>query len=68
MARYNAKLPFAVAYPPQLMTDVLAEWISKKGIRQAHIAETKQYAHVTFNDGVEKRFDSDDQHLIASPT
>jgi len=38
MARYNAEFPFAVAFPPQAMTNVLAEWLSKKGLKQAHIA------------------------------
>ncbi|KAJ7740847.1 BPG-independent, partial [Mycena metata] len=32
------RLPFPVAFPPQAMTNVLAEWLSKKGIKQAHIA------------------------------
>lgn len=69
MSRYNADFPFPVAYPPQRMTDVLAEWIAKKGLKQAHIAETEKYAHVTFffNGGVEKQFENEERHLIASP-
>ena len=69
MSRYNAEFPFPVAYPPQRMTDVLAEWISKKGLKQAHIAETEKYAHVTFffNGGAEKQFENEERHLIASP-
>jgi 2,3-bisphosphoglycerate-independent phosphoglycerate mutase len=38
MSRYNSEFPFPVAYPPQAMTNVLAEWLSKQGIKQAHIA------------------------------
>jgi 2,3-bisphosphoglycerate-independent phosphoglycerate mutase len=38
MARYNAEFPFPVAYPPQAMTNVLAEWLAKHEIKQAHIA------------------------------
>ena len=38
MSRYNVEFPFPVAYPPQAMTNVLAEWLSKHGIKQAHIA------------------------------
>jgi len=51
------------------MTDVLAEWLSKKDLKQAHIAETEKYAHVTFffNGGVEKQFENEERHLIASP-
>lgn len=69
MSRYNAEFPFPVAYPPQPMTDVLAEWISKKGLKQAHIAETEKYAHVTFffNGGAEKQFENEERHLIPSP-
>ena len=69
MSRYNAEFPFSVAYPPQRMTDVLAEWLSKKGIKQAHIAETEKYAHVTFffNGGLEKQFENEERHLVASP-
>lgn len=51
------------------MTNVLAEWLSKQGLSQAHIAETEKYAHVTFffNGGAEKQFPSEERHLIASP-
>ncbi|KAF8553130.1 cofactor-independent phosphoglycerate mutase [Imleria badia] len=69
MSRYNAEFPFPVAFPPQEMTNVLAEWLSKEGLSQAHIAETEKYAHVTFffNGGVEKQFPSEERHMIASP-
>lgn len=40
MSRYNPAWTFPVAYPPQAMTNVLAEWLSKKGVKQAHIAGT----------------------------
>jgi 2,3-bisphosphoglycerate-independent phosphoglycerate mutase len=51
------------------MTNVLAEWLSKQGASQAHIAETEKYAHVTFffNGGVEKQFPSEERHMISSP-
>jgi len=69
MSRYNAEFPFPVAFPPQPMTNVLAEWLSKQGASQAHIAETEKYAHVTFffNGGVEKQFPSEERHMISSP-
>ncbi|KII93114.1 hypothetical protein PLICRDRAFT_35293 [Plicaturopsis crispa FD-325 SS-3] len=69
MSTYNAEFPFPVAFPPQKMTDVLAEWLAKKGIKQAHIAETEKYAHVTFffNGGVEKQFADEERHMIPSP-
>ncbi|KAI0042965.1 cofactor-independent phosphoglycerate mutase [Auriscalpium vulgare] len=69
MSRYNIEFPFPIAFPPQAMTNVLAEWLAKKGIKQAHIAETEKYAHVTFffNGGVEKQFEAEERHMIASP-
>ncbi|KAF9523942.1 phosphoglycerate mutase [Crepidotus variabilis] len=69
MSRYNAEFPFAVAFPPQAMTNVLAEWLAKQKTKQAHIAETEKYAHVTFffNGGVEKQFDEETRHMIPSP-
>ena len=38
MSRYKSDFTFAVAFPPQAMSNVLAEWLAKEGIRQAHIA------------------------------
>lgn len=69
MSRYNAEFPFPVAFPPQAMTNVLAEWLSKQGVKQAHVAETEKYAHVTFffNGGVEKQFAAEERHMIPSP-
>lgn len=69
MSRYNASFPYPVAYPPQAMTNVLAEWLAKHDIKQAHIAETEKYAHVTFffNGGVEKQFENEERHLVDSP-
>ena len=40
MSRYNAEFPFPVAYPPQAMTNVLAEWLAKQGVKQVHVAGT----------------------------
>ncbi|KAG6919898.1 hypothetical protein DXG01_015606 [Tephrocybe rancida] len=38
ISRYNDEFPFNVAFPPQAMTNVLAEWLGKQGVQQAHIA------------------------------
>jgi 2,3-bisphosphoglycerate-independent phosphoglycerate mutase len=69
MTQYNVKYPFSVAFPPQKMNDVLAEYLAKKGVHQCHIAETEKYAHVTFffNGGVEKQFDNEERDMISSP-
>ena len=69
MTRYKTDYPFPIAFTPQHMGNVLAEWLSKQGIKQCHIAETEKYAHVPFffNGGVEKQFENEDMDLIASP-
>ncbi|KAF2752165.1 hypothetical protein M011DRAFT_523009 [Sporormia fimetaria CBS 119925] len=69
MTQYNVKFPYPIAFPPQKMDDVLAEWLSKQGVKQCHVAETEKYAHVTFffNGGVEKQFDNEEREMIASP-
>ncbi len=69
MTTYSADLPFPVLSPPQKMTNVLAEWLAKKGLHQCHLAETEKYAHVTFffNGGREEAFAGEERVLIPSP-
>lgn len=69
MTRYNTAFSFPIAFPPQVMGNVLAEWLGKQGLKQCHVAETEKYAHVTFffNGGVEKQFDGEERELIPSP-
>lgn len=49
--------------------DTLAEYLSSKGKKQLHIAETEKYAHVTFffNGGREQPFEGEDRILVPSP-
>ncbi|KAK1829403.1 BPG-independent [Podospora conica] len=58
MTQYKLDYPFEIAFKPQHMGNVLAEWLGKQNVEQVHIAETEKYAHVTFffNGGVEKAF------------
>lgn len=46
----------------------LSEWLSKKNITQAHIAETDKYAHVTYflNGGEEKEYDLETRIMVPS--
>lgn len=69
MTQYKSDFPFNVAFPAQTMDNVLAEWLSKNGIRQMHVAETEKYAHVTFffNGGTEAQFDKEDRSMVPSP-
>lgn len=51
------------------VSDTLAEYLSKQGLKQLHIAETEKYAHVTFffNGGREEPFPGEDRILVPSP-
>ena len=69
MTRYKTDFTFPIAFAPQVMDNVLADWLSQKGIKQRHIAETEKYAHVTFffNGGQEVQYDGEERDMIASP-
>ncbi|PGH18670.1 2,3-bisphosphoglycerate-independent phosphoglycerate mutase [Polytolypa hystricis UAMH7299] len=69
MTQYKTDYTFPIAFPPQHMGNVLAEWLGKQGLKQCHVAETEKYAHVTFffNGGVEKKFPGEERELIQSP-
>ena len=69
MTQYSHDFPFPVLSPPQQMTNVLADWIAKQGLKQCHVAETEKYAHVTFffNGGREEPFEGEERVLISSP-
>ena len=68
--QYDATMPNVdVAFKPQLLTNVMGEYLAKNGKTQLRIAETEKYAHVTFffNGGVEAPFEGEDRALINSP-
>ena len=52
----------------QPVSDTLAEYISKNGKTQLHIAETEKYNHVTYfmNGGQNKKWDGEDWQVIDS--
>lgn len=58
-----------VVFKEEQITNTFGEYISGKGLRQARIAETEKYAHVTFffNGGVEAPQVGEDRFLIPSP-
>ena len=68
LTAYEADLPVEVAFPPEEARS-LAQAFAEAGWRQAHIAETEKYAHVTyfFNGGVEPPYPGEDRVLIPSP-
>ncbi|MCJ1277884.1 hypothetical protein MMC21_005698 [Puttea exsequens] len=69
MTQYKTDYPFPIAFRPQHMGNVLAEYLGSKGLKQCHVAETEKYAHVTFffNGGVEKQFPGEDRDMVPSP-
>lgn len=69
MTEYEKELPVTIAYPPVVVTNCLAEVISKAGLKQYHIAETEKYAHITFflNGTVEDAFKGEERKIIPSP-
>ncbi|MBX3709861.1 MAG: 2,3-bisphosphoglycerate-independent phosphoglycerate mutase [Gammaproteobacteria bacterium] len=69
LSEYDNRFPVRVAFPSQLMENILAEYISKMGLKQLRIAETEKYAHVTFffNGGVEHPYPGESRVLIPSP-
>lgn len=67
--RYDKHFDLPVVFPPQSMTRILGEEVSRHRLRQLRIAETEKYAHVTyfFNGGREEPFALEDRELIPSP-
>lgn len=58
-----------ILFPKDNVQDTLGEYLSRKGKKQLHTAETEKYAHVTFffNGGRETPFEGEDRVLVASP-
>ena len=58
-----------ILFPKENVEQTLGEYLSKKGLKQLHTAETEKYAHVTFffNGGREAPFDGEERVLVASP-
>ena len=58
-----------VAFHKVEVTNTFGEWLAANGTKQARIAETEKYAHVTFffNGGVEEPNEGEDRILVNSP-
>jgi len=69
LTEYDESFHLPVAFPPESYPDILAEVVSRAGLKQLRIAETEKYAHVTFffNGGVETPWPGEDRVLIPSP-
>ena len=67
---YDATIPNKlVAFHKVEITNTFGEFLAANGLKQARIAETEKYAHVTFffNGGVEKPNEGEDRILVNSP-
>ncbi len=58
-----------IAFHKISVTNTFGEWLSANNMKQARIAETEKYAHVTFffNGGVEEPNEGEDRILVNSP-
>ena len=69
-SEYDVTIPNkTVAFKKVEVTNTFGEWLAKKGMKQARIAETEKYAHVTFffNGGIEAPNEGEERVLVNSP-
>ena len=67
---YDVTIPNKqVAFVKEEITNTFGEFLAANGLKQARIAETEKYAHVTFffNGGVEEPNEGEDRILVKSP-
>lgn len=67
---YDVTIPNKIiAFNKVSITNTLGEYLAANGLRQARIAETEKYAHVTFffNGGIEEPNENEDRILVDSP-
>lgn len=69
-SEYDVTIPNkTIAFKKVEVTNTFGEWLASNKLRQARIAETEKYAHVTFffNGGVEAPNEGEDRILVDSP-
>ncbi len=69
MTQYDKHFTLPIVSPPESLTNILANVMADRSMRNLRVAETEKYAHVTyfFNGGVEKPFPGEDRVLVPSP-
>ena len=69
MTQYMEGLTDKILFPVELLSNTLAETISKAGKTQYHIAETEKYPHITFffNGRIEAPFAGETRKIVPSP-
>ncbi len=68
MTQYDQTLPFPAAFPPMVLSRIVAQVVSEHGMTMLRTAETEKYAHVTyfFNGGVESPYPGEERVLVPS--
>ncbi len=69
-SEYDVTIPNkTVAFKKIEVTNTFGEWLAANGLKQARIAETEKYAHVTFffNGGIEAPNEGEERILVNSP-
>jgi len=69
MTEYDADFPLTVAFPPQNMSNILADVLATNGKGSFRTAETEKYPHVTyfFNGGLEVPRSGEVRRMVPSP-
>jgi 2,3-bisphosphoglycerate-independent phosphoglycerate mutase len=69
MTQYDKHFTLPVVSPPESLTNILANVMADRSMRNLRVAETEKYAHVTyfFNGGVEKPFPGEERVMVPSP-
>jgi 2,3-bisphosphoglycerate-independent phosphoglycerate mutase len=69
MTEYDRNLALPLAFPPEEISNTLAQVLADAHIRNLRLAETEKYAHVTYflNGGVEQPFPCEERILVPSP-
>ena len=66
MTEFSEEFDAPIAYPPESLSEVLADVLAAAGSAQLHVAETEKYPHVTyfFDGGNEHRRDGEEWRLV----
>jgi len=71
MTEYSEQLNafLQALFPPQLLSNILGEVVSRAGRTQLRMAETEKYPHVTYflNGGREEKYSGEDRIMVPSP-
>ncbi|MBI4542097.1 MAG: 2,3-bisphosphoglycerate-independent phosphoglycerate mutase, partial [Gemmatimonadetes bacterium] len=68
MTEYDETFTLPIAFGPLVLTEILAEVVSRAGLAMFRTAETEKYAHVTyfFNGGLERPYRGEERRLVDS--